>query len=320
VSGLGRAPRVAVVGPRRVRTGLGPFLAQHLVAAGAEVPAFVASRPETLDAGRAALRAVGVEARGFVGLEALLRAEQVDALVIATPHDAHLEWLAGALGRGLHVLCEKPLVWGDPPPLREARTLVRQALDEELVLFENCPWPYALPAFETLHPSARDGGVRTFEMEMAPSSTGRAMLVDAMSHPLSVLQELASRGEARLDVRRWSAVERDRIEVEFSYEPLGGPPIRASVLLRHEGRQPRSLSLAVNGRRAERRVRMDDYSFVWTNGAREVPLPDPMAALVARFVRVLRDGEPRAEAELRLQRIGDRLRLLPEIVGSFPGG
>lgn len=43
-------------------------------------------------------------------LEGLLDAEQLDALVIATPHTLHYEQILTALDAGLHVMCEKPLV------------------------------------------------------------------------------------------------------------------------------------------------------------------------------------------------------------------
>ena len=40
--------RVGLIGARRARQGLGPFVARDLRAAGAEVPCFLVSRPESL--------------------------------------------------------------------------------------------------------------------------------------------------------------------------------------------------------------------------------------------------------------------------------
>jgi predicted dehydrogenase len=316
-----RAPRVAIVGARRVRTGLGPFLAKHLVAAGAEVPAFVASSEETIEAGRAALRAVGVDARGYADIDRLTSAYPIDALVVASPHESHRRWIEAALERKLHVLCEKPFVWGDPVPANEAMRLVELAADRNLVVFENCPWPYALPAFDALHPTARRDGVRSFEMEMAPSSTGAAMLVDALSHPLSVLQELVPDGEAAIRALAWPTIEERRIEMsfEFGVPKVMAKPIQCAVRLRTVPAQPRPMALVVNGFRTERQVRTDDYSFSLASEGREVPLPDPMAALVGEFVRAVRSGEPAEAAGRRTWRIYERLRLLHQIVRHFPG-
>lgn len=315
-----RAPRVAIVGVRRVRTGLGQFFAKHLVAAGAEVPAFIASRKETIEEGHWSLRQVGVNAEGYVELDSLLDAHPtVEALVVASPHVTHRAWLDAAIERGLHVLCEKPFVWGDPSPSWEADRIVELALRRGIALFESCPSPYTLPAFDALHPRARADAVTTFEMEMAPSSTSpREMLVDALSHPLSVLQELAPRGDATIGSLRWGAVEEGRVELSFSFGQAA-TRIASAVRLRSVATQPRPMALTLNGFRADRRVRMTDYSLVFADGAREVPLPDPMASLVAEFVRTLRDGEPAPTCEARLLKIRRRAALLEQIVGSFPG-
>lgn len=57
--------------------------------------------------GRAAAVAAAVGAEAFDDVEALL--DVVDAVVIASPDEAHAEQTLAALARGLHVLCEKPL-------------------------------------------------------------------------------------------------------------------------------------------------------------------------------------------------------------------
>jgi predicted dehydrogenase len=312
-----RAPRVAVVGARRVRTGLGAFLAKHLVAHGAEVPAFIASREETIEAGRESLRSVGIEAQGYVDLEALLDAHPVDALVIASPHETHSAWLEEAVTRGLHVLCEKPLVWGDSLALSHALRQLDLASDRRLVVFENCPWPHALAAFDALHPGARAGGVRTVEIEMAPSSTEpRSMLVDVMSHPLSILQAIAGAAGQGVRISAWNEVGEGRVDLSFRFE--AETPIAVRIRLRPAPAQPRPMALTVNGSRAERRLEMEDYSMSFADGGREVPIPDPMAALAGDFVRTVRAGGSPADSRERHRRIAARLLMLEQIVGSFP--
>src|ERR1035437_7749445 len=49
-------------------------------------------------------------ARGFAENDAMLEATRPDLLVIATPPSVHLGEMAAAVARGVHVLCEKPLV------------------------------------------------------------------------------------------------------------------------------------------------------------------------------------------------------------------
>lgn len=53
------------------------------------------------------------DTEGFAGNDEMLDAVNPDLLVIATPPSAHLEEMAAAVARGLHVLCEKPLGLSD---------------------------------------------------------------------------------------------------------------------------------------------------------------------------------------------------------------
>ncbi|MBW2359741.1 MAG: Gfo/Idh/MocA family oxidoreductase, partial [Deltaproteobacteria bacterium] len=80
--------------------------------------------------------------RAYVDIETLLAAERPQALAICSPHATHAQYLERALDSHVHVLCEKPLVWGDDFAARTARTVQRFA-ERGLVLIENCQWPTA---------------------------------------------------------------------------------------------------------------------------------------------------------------------------------
>lgn len=319
------SPRVAIVGVRRVRQGLGEHFARWLAAAGAEVPAFVGRTEESVEEGRAVLASHGVAARGFTSLPALLRAEPVEALVIASPAQTHAAWLEQALAANLHVLCEKPLVWGVPDPARLAASLVARFTERGLLLREHCQWPETLPGYFRLHPGVEDEELRTFEMELAPTTTGEDLLVDAMSHPLSLLQELLGPHRMGPRIRGLSFSTRDRsaedLTVAFDLEDavLRGP-VRVSVRLRRVPAPPRPAAYSVNGRRAERRIRLPEYAFSLADGEREVPLEDPMRLLVARFVGDLRTGRRDDPDDPDDDAIVERMRLLAEIVAAFRAG
>jgi predicted dehydrogenase len=84
--------------------------------------------PARLEAARAALP----KARLYPDHRELLRAEKdLDFIDISTPPNAHAEIALAALGRGLHVLCEKPLT----TTLAEARSLVEAARTHRRVVF-----------------------------------------------------------------------------------------------------------------------------------------------------------------------------------------
>ena len=318
--------RVGIAGARRVREGLGPFVARELRAAGADVVAFAGTTPESVAAaGRALAEAGAAGARGYVGVGALLAAEPLDALAILSPAQTHAACLEAALAAGVHVLCEKPFVWGDADPAGLAQRLVTDFAAKGRVLRENCQWPYALPAFEALHPGAIAAGrpPRSFAMRLSPSSTGARMLVDVLSHPLSVLQALCGAKAGRIDGVRFSTRDReaDALEVGFTLRAPGGD-VDVSVALVGRGAPPREAWLAIDGHVARRTIRPRDYVLGLEADGRRVELPDPLGGLIRDFVAAVRAAvaaaeDPSAAPPPAADAIAWRMSGLCEIVRAF---
>ncbi|MFM8979144.1 MAG: Gfo/Idh/MocA family oxidoreductase, partial [Planctomycetia bacterium] len=121
-------PRLVVVGARQERHGLGAHLARHLAAAGAEIVAVVGSRLATAQRAAAALEPLlGHRPVPLAHSDDVERLPDLHAIAIAAPHEVHAPWLRWAVGRGLHVLCEKPLVWGTPEATSVAGAPARPA-------------------------------------------------------------------------------------------------------------------------------------------------------------------------------------------------
>jgi hypothetical protein len=144
------------------------------------------------------------------------------------------------------------------------------------------------------------------------------MLVDALPHFLSLLQTLGGTAEAEIAGVRFSTREprASALDLALVWKARGGA-IDASFALRASDRLPRAAGYAIDGQVAERRVSLPDYTQFFAAGAREVPLPDPLALLVADFVARLRGGraDPAEPA-----RIASRLEALERIVRVFRGG
>jgi predicted dehydrogenase len=93
-----------------------------------EIVAIADVCPARLDAARAA----APKARVYGSFDELLRNErELDFVDLATPPSLHAEYALAALGRGIHVLCEKPLTVN----VREAMQLVVAAREQRRVVF-----------------------------------------------------------------------------------------------------------------------------------------------------------------------------------------
>lgn len=308
--------RVAVIGARRARQGLGPFIARDLIAAGADLVGLLATtRVSCAEALEQCERFAGVRPTAYTDLATLLDSERPQALVICSPHASHFSVLERSLERGLHVLCEKPLVWGPDFAARSARSAERFA-ERGLVLFENCQWPYILPAFAELHPRALDAPPRAFAMSMEPATRGRDMLADCLPHPLSLLQSLAPDPSPQAEDVRIVVDAEGGCEVHFEYKTPAAR-ICVEIDLQPSDTRPRRFAIGIDEWRAERSVDPVDYALRLVCDDRSVPLPDPMSALIADFVACASAGRD-ARASDRCAEIGARAKLLESLVDAWP--
>ena len=300
-------PRIALIGARRVRQGLGPFVARHLVALGAEVPCFLGTRPETIAESE---RALG--ARGYADLAELLAREKPDALAILSPSETHERYLEAALEARVHVLCEKPLLWDGPGLARRAAQLAERFAAAGLLLRESCQWPYTLPAYRALHSGV--GPLRSFAMRLSPAAREpRQMLGDALSHPLSLLQALCGGAVARADDITVAA-HPGEVDLRFAYR-TPTYTVASELWLRSSDRPPREAAYAVNGHWAEREIRPSDYAFRFRDGSREVEVPDPLRELLRDFLEALRTrGGPDPAIPARMALLEQILEALPAAI------
>lgn len=308
-------PRVGLIGARRARQGLGPFVARDLHALGAKVACVLGSSAESAARAALELRDLGVDASAWHDVGAMLAAEPLDALAILSPPETHEAYLRAALGAGLHVLCEKPFVWGGAGPAATAAELVEAFAAQKLRLVENCQWPCTLQAFGELFPGVLDAPLERFEMRLSPSSAGERMLVDSFSHPLSLLQALAPDHDARVEALDFEPQGAEALTVRFGWRSRETAAPCEVRLVRSES-APREAGYGVNGCWAERLVRKSDYSMLFAAGDRSVGLPDPLQVLLTGFVGGLA-GE--ASPESVPWQIVQRMQMLESIVHAYRG-
>lgn len=291
-------PRVVVVGARRARQGIGPFVAQALARHGATVCAVVGSRPETARDARDALVAqIGGTCNAYDELERALAREEPDIVAIATPTALHREELEIVARHGAHCLCEKPLWWGaGRGRVAETEALVARFVERELHLALIAQWPFVLPTYFELFPHLRRAPVREFAMELSPISCGPNAVLDSLPHPLTILERLLGPGEV-LRPRVCFGDRLEHAEIEFERSHAHGVTAVSCRLARCP-EPPRPAALGINGHIARRRIEDADYSMFLSSSEDEISLPDPLPLLVAEFLRRIEAGEPTRAREL----------------------
>ena len=314
---MGDSPRCVIVGPGRTRNGLGPFFARYLAEAGVEVQGGVG---RDLDRTRAACegieRITGTHVAPYDDLEEAIRDSGATIVVIASPapfHEAHLEV---ATRHPVDVLCEKPFIAAGATPDR-ADALVDALAADGRLLVENCQWTWVLPGFTALAGRTRALPAQV-SMRLSPSGIGRAMLDDSASHLVSVLQELAEpAGSLELDEIGIETASDEAVDVRcVGRHPSGC--IDVAFELRRVRTQPRPAWIEVDGFRAERVVDPSTYAMrLRAQDGREVPLEDPLRALVYGFVA---DHRARDLDRFRTHadRIRARARLYADLVDAWP--
>jgi predicted dehydrogenase len=309
---------VGIVGARRRRQGLGPFVARDLVAAGAEVPCFVATSEASREAALPELRAhAGLSPRGYLDLDEMLAAERLDAVAILSPAEHHARHLERCAAAGVHVLCEKPFVWEVEDPRGRTAALLADFAARRRLVWENCQWPWTLPAFEQLHPGGLDAPPRHFAMELEPISRGIRMLGDALPHPLSLLQRLCPGEAPRARAARFESGGPDCTTLRFDYE-TDEWRCAVEVRLQRRGTGLRHAAYALDGRRARRVVSPEGYRLSFADSDRSVPIADPLTGLVADFVEALRtaDAGPGGAPD-RAREIQERMDLLVSLTNAY---
>ncbi len=310
--------RVAVIGARRAQQGIGEHLATFCHQAGATVAAVYGTTPETASAAATSLAPVlGGAPVATSTAEALFAVPDLDALVIASPRDTHEAWLTAALDHQLHVLCEKPLLWGGADPDLRAERMGRAFFDAGLVLRVNAQWPYTLATYRELVPETPALPERFF-MRLSPTTPGADMFLASLSHPLSLLATVLPDPEAAVTGGR-AHYDAHGGSIAFGYRS-GKHTIHCELELGLMPAPPRVAAYGFDGAIATRVVTsMSPYTLELTREGRRVPMPDPTPLLVGSFFDEVASGRPRGLDPALLPGMRHLVRLMEAVPGTTHG-
>jgi len=277
--------RVALIGGRRKRSGIGPFIGNYLQRNGATVSAVLGTTEKTAQEAASALKRCGINATPHTDFKRMLE-EEPDAVAIASPAPTHFEYLMQSINAGIHVFCEKPFIWGETGDLKEPLSLIFSAAERrQATVAMNSQWPFSLPFYEELCGALRGQTVSSFYMRLSPLCSGREMIVEAVPHALSLLYCACGKGEISTIT---IAARNDEMTIYFDYAS-NGPACAVEIHLTSQRKQPRDFSFGFNGKIVKRSLDLERYDICFNYAGRICKIADPLELSVQDFITAVRD-------------------------------
>lgn len=296
--------KVAVLGA----SGIGKSHARWFARHGCEVVGFLGSTNTSVVATEESLRALfEFDGQGFDKLDQLLDETQPEAVCIATPPQLHFAHVQACLERGIHVLCEKPLVYAPGRPAREtlnaARDLVKLAAKNKLIFATQLQYGGATPILCKLAGTTfYDVGDFSMEMETANPKAPRdpkELWIDLAPHPISIAQFLGGEGakllEDSIQVVPQVSENSTALSARFGIQCADGRLLVARAILRtldrhRENREPRR-RFSFNGRVVQYRRTRDHRAQYTAPDDYDSLYDDPVDYLIGNFIRACRGKE-----------------------------
>lgn len=281
--------RVALIGGRRKRSGIGPFIGHYFHRSGAEVVAVLGTTEQTAREASSDLKRYGINAAAHTDFNRMLTEAQPDAVAIASPASTHFAYLMASVNAGMHVFCEKPFVWDETVDIRDLLTRIFSAAEgRRTTIAMNSQWPFALHCYEALCGPLRGRSVSSFYISLSPQCSGREMIVESVPHALSLLYSTCGAG----DISELTTTARDdEMTIRFDYV-CEGPGCSTEIRLARQQQQPRDFSFGFNGKIVTRRLELERYDIYLQHAGRECRIADPLDLSVQDFLAAVRDGKP----------------------------
>lgn len=287
--------RVAVAGA----SGIGKHHAKWFAAAGAEVVAFCGSSEVSARATKSVLTELfGFHGNAYSSFAEMMAREQADILDVCTPNALHFDCARTGLRNGCHVLCEKPLVWGESDSSRmlaQADQLVHEARDRGLLFAVCTQFVAALPLYQTIiqKPPIAPAEIVEFYAEMETMAPGRLrsaqdVWIDMAPHPLSLLLAWLPTGRVRDESIR-VRFEGAQACAQFEFEHPEGC-CKAHIMVRDTPGETPVRRFGINGNIVECSGMPDatgKYVSVLRRGRDECRGQDFMSLLIEQFVRAI---------------------------------
>ena len=218
----------------------------------------------------------------------MMKRENPDAVVIASPALTHYEYLLKCIEEGVHVFCEKPFVWqekGNIDIKSSLEKIFKKAETKNLKIAMNSQWPFSLPYYNELCGPIHRQKVETFSIRLSPMVSGKEMILESVPHALSILYSVFSDGQiGNLSVEAY----KEKIITKFHYIFSAGY-CEVLIELVRTIHQPRSFSYGFNRKIVHRVLDLDSYDISFKYSDTILRISDPLELSVQDFISAVND-------------------------------
>jgi hypothetical protein len=273
--------KIAVIGAGRNKNGIGRYIARYLHKNKADVVSVLDITSQTSAKASESLKQYGISAIPHIDFDVMVKECMPDAVVIASPTQTHYEYIMRSINKGLHVFCEKPLIW--PIDEDKLKDIFERAEKKSVKIIMNSQWPFVIPYYEKLCGTIDRKKTKTFFIRLSPLCTGKDMIPDSMPHSLSMLYSICGDGDvSNPDIKSTNG----DMTIKFNYTAKSAI-CEVTAKLVQEKSQPRTLSFGFDGKIANRIIDMQSYEIYLFHDDKRLHIPDPLELSVQNFLSAL---------------------------------
>lgn len=305
--------KVAIIGARRSRNGIGEFIAKYFHKNAATVISVLGTTKETAQNASSALRKYGIESAPYRNFYEMVEREKPDTAVIASPSLTHYEYLVKCIDFGLNIFCEKPFIWRETGDIRGiTENIFEKASQENLTLAMNSQWPFSIKYFEEICGRIDNEKTDTFSISLSPLSFGKEMIPESVPHALSMLYVVLGDGEI---ADLCFEPDAEKMIIGFRYLSKTNDCDVLINLVRKE-QQPRGFCFGFNDRIVHRILDFKKYEIYFSYKDKKKKIMDPLELSVQDFIEAVREQR---EPLIGYSHILNNMSLLRKIYDSYPG-
>jgi hypothetical protein len=280
---------VSIIGAGRARNGIGEYIGKYFHKCGGKVTSVLGTTEKTSLQASSALQRYGIQANPYTDFNKMISIEKPDVVVIASPSSTHYEYLLKCIDSGLHIFCEKPLIWNDDmDPRKMVEEIFGKACEKKLTIAMNSQWPFSIDLYEAICGKIVIQKSNTFFIGMSPPLPGREMIRESVPHALSLLYCLLGIGEID-DLNFESDGERE-LSIRFFYL-FGTQVCDVFIRLIFQETPPRDFSFGLNDKIVFRSLDLKNYEIFFNYGGEKMKIVDPLELSVKNFMEAVEKGE-----------------------------